>query len=254
MNFPALEKGIQLSSSLTRQLTSEAYYRRKGDVVFQRWFFLFAVVFLCLPNWAAAAPVTGSTTNQQAIQATTAAPSETPAAKKPEVSAEPAAVKMGMRGDAVRSVQKLLADIGFYAGALDGIFGNQTLRAVKDFQEMYSLPVDGVVGKETLVYLQRAQGEPSRYSRSLQMRASAYSSQDPGNGNYTARGNFLRKGLVAVDPGVIPLGTRLYIPGYGFAVADDTGGAIRGNAIDLAFETRAEALQFGVQMVTVYIL
>lgn len=165
-----------------------------------------------------------------------------------------ASIKMGSRGDSVRNVQKLLADIGLYSGTLDGIFGNQTLAAVKAFQELYHLSQDGTVGKETLAYLERAQGEPSRYSRSLTMRASAYSAQDPGNGNYTARGNLVRKGLVAVDTGVIPLGTRLYIPGYGFAIADDTGGSIRGNVIDLAFDTRSEALRFGVQYVTVYIL
>jgi hypothetical protein len=46
----------------------------------------------------------------------------------------------------------------------------------------------------------------------------------------------LRKGLVAVDPNVIPLGTRLYVPGYGVAVAADTGGGVRGRMIDLGYE------------------
>ena len=43
------------------------------------------------------------------------------------------------------------------------------------------------------------------------------------------------RGVVAVDPKVIPLGTRLYIPGYGFAVAADTGGGIKGNMVDLGY-------------------
>ncbi len=51
----------------------------------------------------------------------------------------------------------------------------------------------------------------------------------------TASGMPLTKGIVAVDPSVIALGTRLYIPGYGFAVAGDTGGGIVGNRIDLGF-------------------
>ena len=76
----------------------------------------------------------------------------------------------------------------------------------------------------------------------------------PGNGKYTATGSRLRKGLVSVDPKLIPLGTRLYIEGYGYAVADDVGGAIKGHRIDLAFDSRAEALQFGRQSVKVYIL
>ena len=86
------------------------------------------------------------------------------------------------------------------------------------------------------------------------MKATAYSRFDPGCGSYTARGNLLHKGLVAVDPHVIPLGTRLYIPGYGFAIADDTGGAIKGHVIDLAFDSHQEAINFGVRHITVYIL
>lgn len=86
------------------------------------------------------------------------------------------------------------------------------------------------------------------------MKATAYSAYDPGNGKYTARGSVLRKGVAAVDPSVIPLGTRLYIVGYGHAIADDTGGAIVGNRIDLAFESQNEALNFGVRNVMVHIL
>lgn len=161
---------------------------------------------------------------------------------------------VGMRGDEVVVLQKLLADTGFYFGPIDGVFGNATLEAVKEFQNSNGLVADGTVGSETFVYLRRASTEPGRYSRELIMMASAYSAYDPGNSSYTARGNFLRKGLVAVDPNVVPLGTRLYIPGYGYAVADDVGGNIKGNRIDLAFDSHSDALQFGVQRVTVYIL
>jgi len=95
---------------------------------------------------------------------------------------------------------------------------------------------------------------PNKYSRVLTMEASAYSSQDPGNGNYTATGSRLKKGIVSVDPRLIPLGTRLYVEGYGYAVADDVGGAIKGHRIDLAYDSRSEALQFGRQTVKVYVL
>ncbi|MEX2157792.1 MAG: ubiquitin-like domain-containing protein [Dehalococcoidia bacterium] len=57
---------------------------------------------------------------------------------------------------------------------------------------------------------------------------------DPSYG-ITATGVPVDRGIVAVDPSVIPLGTRLYIPGYGYAVAADTGGGIRGNVIDLGY-------------------
>ena len=166
-------------------------------------------------------------------------------------------IKMGMRGENVQMLQKLLSENGYYVGEIDGIFGKITLKAVKDFQSTSGLKADGVVDKETLLYLGRANASefnPSRSSRSMTMNASAYSAYDPGNSHYTYGGSWLRKGLVAVDPNVIPLGTRLFIPGYGYAVADDIGGAIKGNKIDIAFDTHNEAMQFGRQKITVYIL
>ena len=71
-------------------------------------------------------------------------------------------------------------------------------------------------------------------------------------GGMTAIGRPAGHGIVAVDPSVIPLGTRLYIPGYGFAIAGDTGGAIHGNRIDLGFNSYADAIRFGRREVTVY--
>jgi 3D (Asp-Asp-Asp) domain-containing protein len=102
-------------------------------------------------------------------------------------------------------------------------------------------------------------GKTFRYSGVLAMLATAY---DPGwisNGKWagypTADGiHQVEKGVVAVDPRVIPLGTRLYVEGYGYAIAADTGGAIKGNRIDLAFNTYEEAIQFGMKDVKVYIL
>lgn len=60
-------------------------------------------------------------------------------------------------------------------------------------------------------------------------------------------------GVVAVDPAVIPLGSRLTIPGYGVGVAADTGGAVHGNTIDVWFPTAAQALRWGRRTVTVTI-
>ncbi len=90
----------------------------------------------------------------------------------------------------------------------------------------------------------------------MMMNATAYTPDPAENGGYsgTALGTPLRRGVVAVDPSVIPLGTRLYIEGYGYARAEDTGGAIRGNKIDLLFMTRSEAYSFGRRTVKVHIL
>ena len=73
-------------------------------------------------------------------------------------------------------------------------------------------------------------------------------------GGHTATGAPAEYGDVAVDPSVIPLGTKLYIPGYGFAIANDTGGAIQGYRIDLCFDSVSQAIDFGRQLVKVYIL
>lgn len=76
----------------------------------------------------------------------------------------------------------------------------------------------------------------------------------PGGNGMTASGIPAEFGIVAVDPRVIPLGTSLYIEGYGYALAADTGGAIKGNRIDLCFDSRDEANAFGRRKVRVHIL
>jgi 3D (Asp-Asp-Asp) domain-containing protein len=70
----------------------------------------------------------------------------------------------------------------------------------------------------------------------------------------TATGISTAPGVVAVDPSVIPLGTRMSIPGYGIGIAADTGGAVVGNTIDLWFPTVEQALQWGRRTVTVTLL
>lgn len=75
------------------------------------------------------------------------------------------------------------------------------------------------------------------------------------NGNgITAIGLRARKGIVAVDPRVIPLGTKLYIPGYGEALAADTGGWIKGNRVDLCFETLPECYRYGRRKIKIYLV
>ncbi|OLR65470.1 3D domain-containing protein [Peptoniphilus porci] len=93
--------------------------------------------------------------------------------------------------------------------------------------------------------------------RVIVMQATAY---DPTAGSKTAMGTRARVGAVAVDPKVIPLGSKLYIESmdgfasYGYATAEDTGGAIKGNRIDLFYNSNAEANRFGRRNVKVYVL
>ncbi len=111
-------------------------------------------------------------------------------------------------------------------------------------------PVNKVVAVGTMRVKVVSRGENIRFSRSLVMNASAYSH----TGNRTKSGVYPYKGAVAVDPAVIPLGTRLYVDGYGYAKALDVGSAIKGNKIDLFFETTKQAYAWGRRSVKVYIL
>lgn len=86
----------------------------------------------------------------------------------------------------------------------------------------------------------------------MHMVATAYTAGSAGGSGWTAIGRRAGYGIVAVDPRIIPLGTRLYIPGYGRAIAGDTGGAIVGLRIDLGFDSLQSALEFGRRDVTVY--
>jgi 3D (Asp-Asp-Asp) domain-containing protein len=112
------------------------------------------------------------------------------------------------------------------------------------------------------------EGEPSSFAmlkkntpyrhliRVYTMEATAYTA-DTAKANptgYTANGMRAKWGIVAVDPDVIPLGTTVFIPGYGLAIAADTGGAIIGHRIDLCMERYGDAIRFGRQPVVVYVV
>lgn len=113
-------------------------------------------------------------------------------------------------------------------------------------------PVTEIVAVGTLGTISRG-GREYRYTRVIEMVATAYCPTDKG-GDFTALGLPARRGIVAVDPRVIPLGTNLYVDGYGPALAGDTGSAIRGNRIDLFLDSHHEAVNFGRRRVRVYVL
>ena len=94
------------------------------------------------------------------------------------------------------------------------------------------------------------------YGTAITVEATAYSRNQPELGNFTADGTDLRNetAVIAVDPSVIPLGSTVYIPGFGYYRAADTGGAIVGNKIDVHMESIDSVYQFGRQSMTVYIV
>lgn len=73
-------------------------------------------------------------------------------------------------------------------------------------------------------------------------------------GNRTATGVYPAEGMIAVDPRVIPLGTKVYVEGYGYAIAADTGGAIKGKIIDVFFPNLRTCLEWGRRSVKIHIL
>ncbi|MFT8871720.1 MAG: 3D domain-containing protein [Sporolactobacillus sp.] len=237
------------------------------------------------------------------------------------------------RSQSIAVAQRILHQLGYYNGSIDGIFGAQTLAALGQFQknngtvtendvsaatktalfDLYCLTTEyrnhirefaDIQAKEqaaaaALAEQQREaalsaaeaaaqaaaqaaqqaaaaaaqQQKQAAQSAAAQIQTVAYHPIQPvqASGNSitvlatsyalsgsTATGIDLSSNpsakVIAVDPSVIPLGSRVLIPGYGVYTAADTGGAIRGNRIDVHFATQSEALNFGVQRLTIQIL
>lgn len=122
-------------------------------------------------------------------------------------------------------------------------------------EKVIKKPVNKIVEYGVVAAVQTSRGGEVRSKKVIECRATAYCLK-----GRTASGVQSQRGVVAVDPSVIPLGTRLYIEGangsftYGYAIAGDTGGAIKGNRIDLYMDTKSECINFGVRNVKVYIL
>lgn len=121
-------------------------------------------------------------------------------------------------------------------------------------------------------YVERSASAPTEYKDVLEVKATAYclckkccgkSPDNPGYG-VTRSGLKIEPGIgmkvIAVDPKVIPLGSKVYVEGlngvfdYGYAVAADTGGAIKNNKIDLYMDTHDATIQWGIKSVRVYVI
>lgn len=100
--------------------------------------------------------------------------------------------------------------------------------------------------------LQTSDGE-IKYWKKMRVYATHYDKFCKGCDEWTAIGMRAGKGVIAVDPKVIKLRSKVYIPGYGIAVAGDTGGAIKGNIIDLGFED-AKTAGWSARFVDIYLL
>lgn len=166
-------------------------------------------------------------------------------------------VSKGQKGESLRLYRALVAD---------GVEGPRVLTAEKTVAQ----PVDEVIavgtssrcsGNRAIVASARSLAGARSIAppkagagRRMLCETSAYAPGSGGADHRCATGALATRGVIAVDPRVIPLGTHVYVPGYGYAIAADTGGAIKGNRIDLCYDTYDEAIHWGRRPVTVVIL
>jgi uncharacterized protein YabE (DUF348 family) len=145
--------------------------------------------------------------------------------------------------------------------------GKEVKRLLVDHKVVVN-PEDKVVEHGTIPIYTTSRGENFRYKKVMEMRATAYTASYEDTGKtpdhpefgITYTGMRVKKGVVAVDPKVIPLGTRLYVegignvPDYGYAIAADIGSAVKGDIIDLYMDDSTAVKRWGVKKVKVYIL
>lgn len=161
----------------------------------------------------------------------------------------------GSFGEALEQVEVLIEN------------GREVSRQVKEWSYKRQA-VDGQVLKGKEKFLVLSDGTPYRYLKVLDMVASAYDLSYASCGKYpdhpqygiTYSGTKARPGVVAVDPRAIKLKSKLYVESldriqdYGFSSAEDIGGAIKSNRIDLFVSDNAQAMRYGIRSVRVYVL
>lgn len=199
-------------------------------------------------------------------------------------------LQQGDHNHYVANLQSKLLNLGYYKGEKDGIFGSLTLDAVISFQKNENLGEDGIVGPQTKLALIKTHKHKTIHSvvssaetnsapaektaaapqpvnnsteqsgtastadgQSITVEATSYSlNGTTATGvNLSAHSNAK---VIAVDPKVIPLGSRVYVPGYGVATAADTGGAIKGHRIDVHLSSDGAANQYGRRTITIKVL
>ncbi|MGM5004823.1 LysM peptidoglycan-binding domain-containing protein [Bacillus licheniformis] len=143
---------------------------------------------------------------------------------------------------------------------------------VSDLQKRNNLKSDLIIAGQTIAINGEAaaaaapvkqesapkQNQPVNVQKEITVTATAYTANDGGISGITKTGVDLNANrnakVIAVDPSVIPLGTKVYVEGYGEATAEDTGGAIKGHKIDVFIPDKKDAFNWGVKTVKVKIL
>ncbi len=143
--------------------------------------------------------------------------------------------------------------------------GNAPVRGVRIASRIIRHPRPEIIERGTMVAQAQVPAGPGFAGRELRdamhlarnvlhVIATAYIAGCYKCSGITANGMHAGFGIIAVDPHLIPLGSKLMIPGYGRAIAGDTGGAIVGHRVDLGMDHLADALRFGRRPMTIYVL
>ncbi len=135
---------------------------------------------------------------------------------------------------------------------INGKLEKEVLISRKELQKMSPTVIE--VTTPVIKYL-KLESATFEVVKPIKVTATAYEPWTGGDGNnITALGWKASKGIIAVDPRYIPLRSAFYIPNYGFALAGDTGGLIKGWRVDLCFPTLREVKYFGRRKITIYLL
>ncbi|MDA8440800.1 MAG: ubiquitin-like domain-containing protein [Peptococcaceae bacterium] len=161
-----------------------------------------------------------------------------------QVVAKPGDFPVGMPDQVLAAGEEGLSRQVVKLTLADGVVAKRQILS----QRIVRKPVDEVVAQGAQTTISRG-GNIINFKRAITVRATAYS--EPGGS--TSLGVPVHRGVVAVDPNVIPYYSSLWIDGYGMGSALDTGGAIRGRSIDLYFDNAEDARNWGVRYVTVYL-
>lgn len=161
----------------------------------------------------------------------------------------------GDSGKKVIRLQNKLLLHGYNPGSVDGVYGEGTAEAVRRLQAEENLARTGIADGDVWDRLDSAPRFTGNYKKVFHMEATAYTPNDGDGRGRTAMGGYTGKGHAAVDPNIIPLGSEVYIEGYGYAICDDIGGAIHGNIIDVGVDNYDQAYKWGLKpKVNVYLI
>jgi 3D (Asp-Asp-Asp) domain-containing protein len=163
-------------------------------------------------------------------------------------------LRPGVWDNDVYELQGKLKAMGYFDfGVTTGYYGSVTKQAVINYQRAKGLLVDGIAGPQTFNSIQS-----NIQRKGMTVESTAYTASCEGCSGVTANGTNLKEipyaKVIAVDPNVIPMGSVVYVPGYGYAVAADTGGAIKGNKIDIFMKNYSDAVNWGRKNVNITII